>query len=262
MKNTNRPKKLLFSLIFFVMVAGMYVLQQERKASPLPGMLLNQIQKTMQTVNQQVNANILRVANVKIRNYSLTVSPHLPAYSLQMTYNPASHAVLSIAVFKRGNSSPVQIIADIPSDELCLPSRDIEAEDFNFDGYKDISLPVSCGATGNVSYNAWLFNPSTGTFVLNKELSNVLANWEIHPRAKEITMYWTGGLAGRLYTKETYEFRHGKLVKVRDEEQKLKDDDELDKEAESHKYHFVKIIRQRKNGKMALVSRKQITEEI
>lgn len=48
----------------------------------------------------------------------------------------------------------------------------IEWLDWNFDGFKDLSILEDAGATGNTSYSVWLFNPLNKKFEKNKDLNS------------------------------------------------------------------------------------------
>jgi hypothetical protein len=48
----------------------------------------------------------------------------------------------------------------------------IEWIDWNFDGYKDLSILENAGATGNTSYSVWLFNPMNKKFEKNEYLNS------------------------------------------------------------------------------------------
>lgn len=49
----------------------------------------------------------------------------------------------------------------------------LTAMDFNFDGYQDLRLMTSWGATGNHVYSVWLYDPVTHRFVYNNALSQL-----------------------------------------------------------------------------------------
>jgi hypothetical protein len=64
--------------------------------------------------------------------------------------------------------------------------------DANFDGYEDLPLLVECGATGNCSYDFYIYDPATNQFVYNDFLSG-LGTFSIDSSTQEIDATWAGG---------------------------------------------------------------------
>jgi hypothetical protein len=122
-----------------------------------------------------------------------------------------------------------------------------QGEDINFDGYADIKLMSWWGATGNNAYHYWLFDPRKGRFVLNHELSE-LTNPTPNYKTKRIRSHHVWGMAGNIYDTATYVFQNGRVVLIRDESQ----------EWVKNTKHFLRIISERRNGKLVVVSKKII----
>ena len=77
-------------------------------------------------------------------------------------------------IYSKNTSTPFQIIgkywAPLP---LFRKKRRLEALDMNFDGYKDIRLMQDQGATGNIRYHVWLYNPETQKFDYHQEYGDL-----------------------------------------------------------------------------------------
>jgi hypothetical protein len=96
----------------------------------------------------------------------------------------------------RGKSNePLQSLADCEWLGMETPYRGSDwfrAADMNFDGYADIFVLTSWGATGNETGCVWLFDPKSGRFEFSREFSE-LGTYTLDPATKTIT---TRGHAG------------------------------------------------------------------
>lgn len=81
----------------------------------------------------------------------------------------------------------------------------------NFDGYSDIWVMTSWGATGNESGCAWLFNPKTGRFEFSKEFSD-LGGYILDPATKTITTRGHAGAGSIEAAKYTVEINRPALI--------------------------------------------------
>jgi len=91
-------------------------------------------------------------------------------------------------------------------------------EDFNFDGYMDVSLLSFVGATGNSGANVWIYDSGSGEFVYERLLSQ--RKLKVHPERQEITSSWNGGHAGMIYGRDTIRWVDGEAAVVRSESQR------------------------------------------
>jgi hypothetical protein len=75
-----------------------------------------------------------------------------------------------INVYSRTQAAPIQILEDCKGDQPPPANGDplLESEDLNFDGYNDLLMLQSYGATGNSWYCVWLFDPGSDRFVYRK----------------------------------------------------------------------------------------------
>jgi hypothetical protein len=83
---------------------------------------------------------------------------------------------IAIEVLDRATGQRVQVIRDFYSESRYRPGDEaaLTVMDANFDGWPDLSIPASDGGAGpNSSDNFFLFDPQSGTFVYNEELSNL-----------------------------------------------------------------------------------------
>ncbi len=165
----------------------------------------------------------------------------LPVYNFYLRGNVENNMIDQIETTK-GNESKL-LVQKIEAGMSEPPPRGgnfFEAQDINFDGYKDIRLMSWWGATGNTGYRYWLFDPSKNVFVENSDLSS-LSNPTPELQTKTITTHSVGGMAGCIYNNATYKFDgDGKLILIRSEKQ------DYVEESKS----FVKIIGELKDGKM------------
>lgn len=144
----------------------------------------------------------------------------LPTYNFYLRGDVESNTIDQIEITKGiGNETFVQKLEARMGESPI--GNFFEIQDINSDGYNDIRLTNTWGATGNTFYNYWLFDPSKNIFVENTDLSS-LSNPTPQLQTKTITTYKTGGMAGCIYTKGTYKFdSDGNLVPIRLEKQDL-----------------------------------------
>jgi len=128
---------------------------------------------------------------------------------------------------------------------MAPPGRGAEffhADDFNFDGYKDVFLETWHGATGNWGGCIWLYNPATRQFNYSNEFSK-LAGFSLYPKTKTISTFGRGGMAGKVYVVEQYAIRENRPVLIWSQNQDWDDSQK--------KLHC--IVRERVGTKMVVV---------
>lgn len=156
--------------------------------------------------------------------YKVVVNPQLPIYRLHLV---AGQECFRLTVFKEGIPDTVQLLTDFAEpliqwdDDI---TKELEAVDVNFDGYKD--LQISDGHNPqNIHYKFYLFMPDSGIFKYDEQLTDLIgSNPDIDPERKEIK---TGGAFHFEYSSVTYKFRDSKLVLIEREEQKGLEGDSL-----------------------------------
>ena len=119
--------------------------------------------------------------------------------------------------------------------------RVLHAVDANFDGYRDLQILSSCGATGNCSYNFYLYDPKQEEFVHNDFLSD-LGTPSFDMEKKQVNTNWNTSVAD--YQKETYQYEDGKYSLIH------KEVSTSDREA----YIFTVNIYELRDGEMQLVN--------
>ena len=154
-----------------------------------------------------------------------------------------------IEVTKGSNDAAPQVLKGFYAEPLILTrvSDALQHQDANFDGYQDIRLVSGVGATGNASYNFWLFNKDTGRFDFNQDLSDLI-DPVLHPANNQITTHMNNGCAGECFVDGTYIFEDGKLVPIKTVTQDTNDDGQT----------FIRVTKERRNGVMEVVSTETI----
>ncbi len=84
----------------------------------------------------------------------------------------------------------------------------LELIDWNFDGYKDISILYDAGATGNTSYRIWFYNPMKGEFVYESKFLN--GNYFIDTNKRFIIKHYREGSQFEIW--EYYTCKNNKLL--------------------------------------------------
>lgn len=233
----DRQSNLIISIIMLAIVP---VLSQQIKAM-----------SCVKTAAQDLVQNQTSEVTEDVRNgatFIFKIHRKLPSYTFHLVGNLEFNAFERIEVSKGNDTTIIQVLKDFEMDgPPYRGAKYFQTEDINFDGYTDIKLLSWWGATGNSGYNYWLFEPKKGRFVLNKELRD-LSNPTPDYKRKQIKTHSVGGMAGHIYGNAAYAFVNGRLMSIREEEQDWVKD----------KKCFLRVIRERRNRKMVIVSRKII----
>jgi hypothetical protein len=96
------------------------------------------------------------------------------------------------------------------SDTLFIGDKKINFRDWNFDGYKDISIINNIGS-GGISYSIWNYNPKVKKFIYNKELEAI--GLEMDSISKCIIFHYRGGWQEEFW--DTLKYKKDKLVFVK-----------------------------------------------
>ena len=84
----------------------------------------------------------------------------------------------------------------------------LELIDWNFDGYKDISVLCDAGVTGNTTYKIWMYNPKMKVFVFDTNF--LLGNCFIDTNKGFIIKHYREG--SQFESWEYYKFKNNKLI--------------------------------------------------
>lgn len=182
--------------------------------------------------------------------YKLIVKPGVPPFEIRLKLNddPAYKIVENIEIYRNKKLLQTFVIGEdrmVPINEGLI---DFETEDVNFDGYNDLKLLASLGATGNEWWLFWLYDPVKGRFESNGKLSS-LCSPRVDKQKKTIHTWYNGG--GLSYIIEVYLWEGKKLVLILDAGQ--------DFDEKRGKFH--KIIKKRQDGKMVIVSDRYLSSE-
>lgn len=94
---------------------------------------------------------------------------------------------------------------------IAIEDRKIYFKDWNFDGYKDISIIINQGS-GGTNYCIWNYNPKVKKFIFNKDLSDVLG-LEMDSISKYIIFHYRAGWQEELW--DTLIYKKSKLVFIK-----------------------------------------------
>ena len=95
-------------------------------------------------------------------------------------------------------------------DTLFIEDKKISFRDWNFDGYKDISI-INCVGSGGISYSIWNYNPKVKQFIYNKKLEAI--GLEMDSISKYIIFHYRGGWEQEFW--DTLKYKKEKLVFVK-----------------------------------------------
>lgn len=157
----------------------------------------------------------------------------------------AHSTVRDVEVFRGDVKQPIQHLTGCDLTDMEAPPKGshwFRAQDVNFDGYQDIFILTSWGATGNESGCVWLYNPATGRFDYSKDFSELDGYW-LDPATKTITTYSRFGMAGRAYTAAKFKVRNNRPVLVWSETQ----------DWDSNRNQFHCVAQQLRGNKMVTV---------
>jgi hypothetical protein len=87
------------------------------------------------------------------------------------------------------------------------------AVDMNFDGYIDIYMLTSWGATGNQSGCIWLYDLKSSRFEFSKDFSE-LDRFTLDPATKTITTHSNGGRVGTIFRAAKYVIEDDRPVPI------------------------------------------------
>ncbi|MEY3784623.1 MAG: hypothetical protein RLZZ230_945 [Candidatus Parcubacteria bacterium] len=147
------------------------------------------------------------------------IHPQLSTYTFELIPNTAENRLERLIIKEYETDKIMQNLRIKMDSEPPSGINIVTAEDFNFDGYLDLKIINWWGATGNIGYTILLFNPTSDTFIEHTGLSN-LSNPTIIPNSQTISSYSTGGMAGCIYTAQTYSITdNNKLVLQHEEKQ-------------------------------------------
>ena len=167
------------------------------------------------------------------------IHPALPIFRFDIQGDPSRNVILGARVH-RGESAPVFQQLESGAEEAPYRGANyFQVVDLNADGYGDVLLMKWWGGSGNVGNDVWLFDPPTGRFVTDSELSDLANIGGPVPGRPCVRQFQTGfygesevcleeghwvevhsvseqpDSSGRLRIREERERRNGQLILVR-----------------------------------------------
>jgi hypothetical protein len=162
-------------------------------------------------------------------NFVVSVAPNLPKFTFRIIpevqgndqFGNAQSIVRDIEVFSGDSDVPMQHLTGCEWVGMEPPPRGEEwfrAVDFNFDGYQDIYVLTSWGATGNNQGCIWLYNPASRHFDYSPEFSD-LGTFTLDRPSKTIITWSNGGMAGGVHNADKYKVQNNRPVLIYSERQ-------------------------------------------
>jgi hypothetical protein len=162
-------------------------------------------------------------------SFVVGIAPKLPKFTFRIIpyvhpndqFGNAQSIVGDIEVFSGDSDVPMQHLTGCEWVGMEPPPRGedwFRAVDFNFDGYQDIYVLTSWGATGNNQGCIWLYNPGTMRFDYSPEFSN-LGTFTLDSANKTIITWGNGGMAGGAHSADKYKVEGNRPVLVYNERQ-------------------------------------------
>lgn len=196
-------------------------LNAEQKARDVAARATNQAKQQQNQIDQINGSDSLSSVLV-----ATTSSPF--AFNVFYTTN---RNVNRIDVEKDGVVTQTIVLKDqeVPPEDT---TPQLSVRDLNFDGYPDIHLSTGWDATGNTTYQYWVFNKDSGQFVCNEDQTRdkdcVLISSNglvVNMFSKTVTTYSLLGCAGACHVQNTYQALDGVLTVVKEVEvTQVKDD--------------------------------------
>jgi len=144
---------------------------------------------------------------------TFSINSNLPLFTFHFA-GREDNTLGDIEIIEGTSSEVIQTIENTTDAGMIAPARAkdvLTVVDANFDGYKDLQLLSDCGATGNCSYDFYLYDPKTDRFVHNVFLTS-LTTPSFDPAKKQVTAHSNGSVAD--WHTETYQYRDGQYTLV------------------------------------------------
>lgn len=196
------------------------------------GLLIEPSIAKLNSKKNQKNLFQVKMITDSIVNYKLDKS-HI--FKFKFYYSDSTDGPLCLVKIKiYSNDSLIQTIV---TKKVILGSIKQQLIDYNFDGYKDISVRYNCGS-GGCAYWIWKYNKTDKKYHYAKEISEMLG-LNIDEPNKNIVFNYRGGFEEQHWS--TYKYVDDKLIFVKGL---------LEKRAVSSDTIFIEKVYKRKvNGK-------------
>jgi hypothetical protein len=156
--------------------------------------------------------------------FKFKIAPDLPEFTFKVIPEPQAadeygnpHTTArEVQVFRGDSKQPVQSLEDCELSEMEAPRSGSEwfrVVDMNFDGYKDIYMLTSWGATGNESGCVWLYDPESRRFEFSKDFSE-LGRFTLDSATNTIVTHDNGGRVGTIFRAARYVIQGNRPVPI------------------------------------------------
>ena len=153
------------------------------------------------SITSAVKKNKIEI-NDSISGY---INPKLGLYSFKFDLDTAHLRLNKIKIYCDG-----KLVQTINANKEVL-DNELKLSDWNFDGYKDITVLYNCGS-GGCSYWIWNYTPKLKKFVYNSILSEV-SGLEMDSVLKYIVFHYRAGYQEESW--DTMKYVNNKLVFVK-----------------------------------------------
>jgi hypothetical protein len=147
--------------------------------------------------------------NYKNNQVSINITPRIKYdktfFLFQLNYDSTGYFLNKIEVYSDDKIHQIIKVNKI------IESKRMSFVDWNFDGYKDITIINSQGS-GGTNYSIWCYNPNDKKFIYNSDLSDKLG-LEIDSISKYIIFHYRAGWQEEYW--DTLKFNNSKLVFIK-----------------------------------------------
>jgi hypothetical protein len=144
---------------------------------------------------------------------TFSINSNLPLFTFHFA-GQADNSFGNLDITEKTSSQVIQTIENTTDPGLIMPATTkdlLRAVDANFDGYRDLQLLSNCGATGNCSYDFYLYDPKTKQFVHNDFLTS-LTTPSFDAAKKQVTTHSNSSASD--WSTETYQFHDGQYTLI------------------------------------------------
>ena len=176
------------------------------------------------------------------------IAEALPEYRFQVNGDSETGAAKSIVITDNASG---KVLQEIDVSQVCeglgreLDEDFFALQDVNSDGYKDISMVIAVGGSGNSSSAYWIYDPAAKRFVYREDFSN-LGTLEIEPGSKLLHTHSNGGHAGMIFSESSYEVKDNTPILIR----------EVNQDYDEKNGYYVQVTSELVQGVMKVTSKK------
>jgi hypothetical protein len=141
------------------------------------------------------------------------INPALPIFTFRFI-GQADSSLGNIEITEGSSTKVLQTIdEDIYPDAIApaVYQAILMPVDANFDGYEDLPILTGCGATGNCTFDFYLYDPMTNQFVYNSFLSG-LGTFHVDSSTRQIIANSNESYAD--WENDTYQYENGQYILI------------------------------------------------